>query len=316
MKNIAIVVHGGAGPHSEYIKKNEEAIKKGLEEAINKGYKILKEKGSAVDAVEAAVMELEDNPLFNAGRGSALNSKGEVEMCSSIMDGDTLNSGAVAILRNVKNPVSLATAIMRNTGYIYLGNEGALDYAKKINMPLEPESYFITEHQYDAYAKKRKKEYVSTREIALEQIDQRMHGTVGAVAVDSEGNIAAATSTGGAPNSKEGRIADSSMIGVGTYADNKTCAVSGTGDGEYLIRQVICHSISEVIRYKELPLQKACHEIIHVQNKEVKGDIGVIAVDKEGNIAMEFNSDRMPCAWKKGSGKTNVEIYKKDKKVH
>lgn len=309
MNKITILVHGGAGADSEFIRKNKEGIKKGLLDAIDKGYEILKNNGTAVEAVEAAVNSLEDNPLFNAGRGSAINAKGEVEMCASIMDGKTLNSGAVAIVKNVKHPVSLAKAIMENTSFIYLGNAGALDYARSINIQLEPDSYFITEHQYDEYAKKREKEFLSTRSVALEQIEQKMHGTVGAVALDSEGNIAAATSTGGTPNAKEGRIGDSSMIGVGTFADNKTCAISCTGDGEYLIRGVISHSISAAIKYKGLSLKEAAALVVHEENKNIEGDIGIIALDRDGNFTLEFNSERMLRAWKQGGGSTNVKIY-------
>lgn len=311
MKNkISIVVHGGAGPDSEFIRKHQKEIKHALETAVKKGFEILKNQGTAVDAVEAAVNVLEDSPYFNAGRGSALNAKGEIEMCASIMDGKNFNSGAVAILQNVKNPVSLAKSIMNNTKYIYLGNQGALDYAKSLNTDLMPDSYFITEHQYDEYDRARREEFQSVREIGQKQITQKSHGTVGAVAVDHEGNIAAATSTGGTANSKPGRIGDSSMIGVGTYADNKTCAVSGTGDGEYLIRGVISHSVSEAMKYKSLPIKKACRLVIKEDNRNAQGDIGIIAVDAKGNTAIEFNSERMLRAWKEKSGRINSKIYK------
>jgi beta-aspartyl-peptidase (threonine type) len=309
MKKIAIAVHGGAGPDSEFIRKYEKELKEGLQRAIRAGYDILKKKGTAIEAVEAAVNEMENNWLFNAGRGSAINAKGEVEMCASIMDGRTLNSGAVAIVKNVKNPVSLAKAIMTNTDYIYLGGEGALDYAKKINIELAPSSYFVTPHQYDEFAKKQKEEFANLNNVAIEHLNQRMHGTVGAVALDQEGNLAAATSTGGTANCKEGRIGDSSMIGVGTFADNRTCAASGTGDGEYLIRGVITHSVSEAMKYKKSSLKTACKEVIHHENRNAKGDMGVIAIDGKGNIAREFNSERMLRAWKQGSTPIVVKFY-------
>jgi beta-aspartyl-peptidase (threonine type) len=309
MDNIAIVIHGGAGPDSEFIKKNKKEYEEGLTRALDKAYEILKNKGKAIDAVEAAVNTLEDNPLFNSGRGSAINAKGEIEMDASIMNGQDLNSGAVAIVRNVKNPVSLAKAVMANTNYIFLGSEGALNFAKKINVDLEPASYFVTEHQFDEYAKKRAESYDSNREIVLEQINERFHGTVGAVAVDHEGNVAAATSTGGSPYCKEGRISDSCMIGIGTYANNATCAISTTGDGEYLIRGVIAHTVSSVMKYKKLDVQEACREVLFEGNKEVKGDIGIIAIDSKGTIAIEFNSERMHRGWKTNKG-TEVKIYK------
>jgi L-asparaginase / beta-aspartyl-peptidase len=305
---IAIVVHGGAGSDSEFIRKHQKEINKGIKDAVRAGYEVLKNKGSAVDAVEAAVNVLENDPHFNAGRGSALNANGEVQMCASIMDGKNFNSGAVAIIQNIKNPVSLAKSIMKNTEYIYLGNMGALLYAKSINTDLMPDSYFITEFQYDEFDKSRRENFKSVREVGHEQIKQKMHGTVGAVALDFDGNLAAATSTGGSPNAIPGRIRDSSMIGVGSYANNKTCAVSGTGDGEYLIRGVICHSVSEAIKYKRISLNEACKRVIK-DNNNANGDIGIIAVDPKGNIAVEFNSERMLRGWRQGGNKIVTKIY-------
>lgn len=310
MKPIAIIVHGGAGEDSPFIKDHLVDYKKGLAEAVEAGYQVLEKSGTAVEAAEAAVRVLENNPLFNAGRGSAINAKGEVEMCASVMSGETLDSGAVAIVKNVKHPVSLARSVMENTSYIYLGGEGALDYAKGTDLELEPESYFITEHQYDAYEKKRRKENESNREVAKEQINNRMHGTVGAVALDEKGNIAAATSTGGTAFCKEGRIGDSSMIGVGTYANNNTCAVSGTGDGEYLIRGVVAHTVSEYMRLTGKSVEEACRQVVHADHKDIEGDMGVIALDSKGNIAVEFNSERMHRGWKTRKKETVVKIYK------
>jgi beta-aspartyl-peptidase (threonine type) len=310
MGKLSIAVHAGAGPDSAFIRKYEKEMRQGLKVAVDAGYKILKKNGKAADAVEAAVKELEDNWLFNAGRGAAINAKGEIEMCASIMDGKTLNSGAVAIVKNVRNPVSLAKAIMEKTKYIYLGDSGALDYARQINIELAPDAYFVVPYQYDEFEKALRSEYESTEKSAEEQVKKRMHGTVGAVAVDFEGNVAAATSTGGTPNCKEGRIGDSSMIGVGTYANNETCAISATGDGEYLIRNVICHSVSQVIFHKNISVNAACKKVIHSYNANVDGDMGVVAVDKKGNIAFEFNSERMLRGWKQGERKTITRIYK------
>jgi beta-aspartyl-peptidase (threonine type) len=310
MKTV-IIVHGGAGDDSDYIRKHKKEYESGLLNAVAAGYEILKAKGSAIDAVEAAVKFFEDNPLFNAGRGSAINAKGEVEMCASIMNGENSNSGAVAIVKNVKNPVSLAKAIMINTNLIYLGGEGALNYARSVSLELEPDSYFVTEHQYDEYRKKRKEEFISNRDVAIEQINQKYHGTVGAVALDMKGNLAAATSTGGTAYCKEGRIGDSSMIGVGTFADNKTCAVSSTGDGEHLIRGVVAHSVSALMKYKNKTLKTACNEVVQKENKGVKGDIGLIALDAKGNIGIEFNSERMFRAWQVSGRQPVVKIYKK-----
>lgn len=311
MNKIAIVVHGGAGPDSEFIQNNIEQYKKGLEEALNTGYRVLEDGGSALDAVEAAINSLEDNPLFNSGRGSALNEKAEIEMDASIMNGKDLNSGAVAIVKNVKNPVTLARAIMEKTKHIYIGNAGALEFAQEIGLKIMPEAYFITDHAFQQYSKSLKKEESKNglEEAGRYQAERKSHGTVGAVALDKEGNIAAATSSGGTENKAAGRIGDSSMVGVGSYANNKTCAVSGTGDGEYLIKNVIAFHLSSIIQYKGLPLKEACHYLIHEELKEEKGDMGLIAIDTKGNVAMEFNSERMHRAWRSSDGEQGVEIY-------
>lgn len=309
MQQFAIAVHGGAGPDSDHIRNNQEGYKKGIKEALEAGYAVLAENGSALDAVEAAVNALENNPLFNAGRGAAINAKAQVEMCASIMDGSNGKSGAVAVIRNVKNPVTLARAVMERTNHVYLASYGALDFAKKINLQLEPDAYFITEHQYDAYEEARKEAAESEQEPALEEIGNRMHGTVGAVALDKMGNIAAATSTGGTEYGKEGRIGDSSMIGVGTYAENRTCAVSTTGDGEYHIERVSAHEIASLVRYAGLSVQEAAKRFIHYDHADVDGDMGLIAIDTKGNVALEFNSERMHRGCKTSSGQMGVWIY-------
>ncbi|HEX8517947.1 MAG TPA: isoaspartyl peptidase/L-asparaginase [Bacteroidia bacterium] len=308
-KKYGLVVHGGAGEDSDYIRKHKKEYEEGIEKALEAGYGVLEDNGSAVDAVEAAVKALEDNPFFNAGRGSALNAKGEVEMCASIMDGKDLDSGAVAIVQYVKNPVSLSKAIMMNTNYRFLGAEGALDFARKIDIKLEPHSYFITEYQYDAFAKKRAEEFHDADNIALEAIKKKYHGTVGAVALDMKGNLAAATSTGGTPNCKVGRIGDSSMIGTGCYANNKVCGLSATGDGEFIIKAVLTNSIRCAMQYKGMPLSDAAQFIVFEENKEVKGDIGVIGLDPAGNVAMVFNSERMPRGYKIHGKKPFIKIY-------
>jgi beta-aspartyl-peptidase (threonine type) len=309
MNRYTIAVHGGAGPDSDYIRQNIQGYKDGIARAIDAGYKILEKGGSSIDAVEAAINVMEDDPLFNAGKGASLNAKAEVELCASIMSGKDRKSGAVAIVKNVKNPVSLARQVMEKTEHIYLGSYGALDFAKKINAPLEPDSYFITPHAFEEYDKKRKEAGVSQNEIAEEQLTKRMHGTVGAVAVDIHGNVAAATSTGGTEFAKEGRIGDSSMIGVGTFAQNETCAVSTTGDGEYHILYVSAFHIAALMEYKNMTVQEACRFLIHEKCKEAEGDMGIIAVDPQGNVALEFNSDRMHRGYKTCNGKLHVAIY-------
>jgi beta-aspartyl-peptidase (threonine type) len=309
MNKIAIVVHGGAGPDSEFIKQNIEGYKKDLEQAVDTGYKVLEDGGSAVDAVEAAVNYLEDNSLFNAGRGSALNEKAEVEMGASIMNGKSLESGAVAIVKNVQNPVTLARAIMEKTKHTYLGATGALEFAQKIGLQLRPDAYFITDHAFEQYTEAMENEPKSLQDAGEYQAKRKTHGTVGAVALDKEGNVAAATSTGGTEYKMPGRIGDSSMVGIGSYANNKTCAVSSTGDGEYLMQHVIAFHISAIMEYKELGLKEACHYIMHEKLKDVEGDMGIIALDTQGNIAMEYNAERMHRSWRTSDGDRGVKIY-------
>jgi beta-aspartyl-peptidase (threonine type) len=309
MSKFAIIVHGGAGPDSDHIKENKEGYKKGLQEAVDAGYKVLEDGGTAVDAVEAAVNALENNPLFNAGRGSALNEKAEVEMGASIMNGKDLQSGAVAIVKNVKNPVTLARAVMEKTKHIFLGDMGALEFARKIGLKLMPEAYFITDHAYEQYLSATEEAENSPEEAGEYQVKRKSHGTVGAVALDKEGNVAAATSTGGTENKIPGRIADSSMVGVGTYANNKTCAISTTGDGEYMIQHVLSFHLSSLIDYKGMPLKEAAPYLLHDKLKHVEGDMGFIALNTNGDLALEFNSDRMHRAWRSSDGNSGVGIY-------
>ncbi|GAB3196935.1 beta-aspartyl-peptidase (threonine type) [Pontibacter aydingkolensis] len=310
-KPLAIVVHGGADPDSDHIHSNKKAYEAGIRQAVDEGCMVLEKGGSAVDAVEAAVVSLENNPLLNAGRGSALNANGEVEMDAAIMRGNDQASGAVTLVRNIRNPISLAKAVMMNTKYRFLGDMGALEYAKKIDIRLEPSSYFITEHQFDLFSKKREEEFTSSDHIGMDQLNARMHGTVGAVALDRDGNLAAATSTGGTENKKMGRIGDSCIIGAGCYAKNSTCAISGTGDGELLIKNITAYDISALMEYKGLSLQQACEAVVLDRTDPGEGDVGVIGVDLQGNIALVFNSERMHRGWKTSAKKQGVEIYPK-----
>jgi len=310
MNKIAIAIHGGAGPDSDYIKQNIKEYKKGLEEALNEAYSMLEQGISAVDAVETAIKNLEDNPLFNAGKGSSLTDKAEVEMCASIMNGFDLKCGAAAIVKNVRNPIRLARSIMEKTKHIYLGSMGAAEFAKELNLPMEPDAYFITEHQFEKYESTRKKINDNGQQLAIEQLDKK-HGTVGAVALDIRGNLAAGTSTGGTDFCRQGRIADSSMIGAGTYANNETCAVSTTGEGELHIQHVTAFHISALMEYKGMSLREACRYFIHEKCKTINGDMGLIAVDSKGNLVAEFNTPRMHRAMKSTTQDLLVEIYPK-----
>jgi L-asparaginase / beta-aspartyl-peptidase len=308
MTKIAVAVHGGAGPDSDFIKQHLKEYKEGLKEAINETYTMLKEGSNAVDAVETAIKILEDNPLFNAGKGSALTENGEVEMCASIMNGFDLKCGAVAIVKNIRNPINLARQIMDKTKHIYLGSVGAAGFAKQLNLPMEPDAYFITGRQLEQYREAKKKENDNSQQSAITQLNKK-HGTVGAVALDLKGNLAAGTSTGGLDFCKAGRIADSSMIGAGTYANNQTCAVSTTGDGELHIQYVTAFHISALMEYKGMSLQEACHYLIHEKCKHINGDMGLIAVDGNGNLVAEFNTQRMHRAMRSDTQDLIVESY-------
>jgi beta-aspartyl-peptidase (threonine type) len=307
MGHIAIVVHGGAGDDSEFIIEHMAEYEQGLSDAVEAGYNILKKGGNAVDAVEAAVMSLEDNPFFNAGRGSALTAAGHVEMCSSIMDGKNKKAGAAAIVTNIRNPISFVKELSQDSTLLYLGGDEALETAKDLGIKTEPEAYFVTEHQWDTFEKERKKDAGKGK--VFNKYLKRQHGTVGAVAIDIDGNLAAGTSTGGTEYCQPGRIGDSSMIGVGTYADNKTAAVSCTGDGEYLITEVLAFNIAATIEHTGCTIQEAIDEVILVKNKDKSGDLGAIGVDSKGNIGIAFNSERMFRAWRTRED-SGIKIYK------
>lgn len=304
MNKIAIAVHGGAGEASDFLKANVKTCEQGLEDALLAGHRLLKAGGHALDAVEVAVRVLEDDPHFNAGRGSVLNCRGELEMDASIMDGQTLKAGAVSMIREVKNPVSLARLIMEKTHHVFLSGYGALDVAKYFNLPLLPESYFITDYQYQQHQTRHQQE-------TFEDILQKgCSGTVGAVALDSEGNLASATSTGGTSHCLPGRIGDSCVIGAGCYANNSNCAVSGTGHGEALITGVVAHSIAMLIELKGYSLQAACDEVINKPLQTTHQEMGVIAVNSAGDIGVSFNTAIMKRAWIGHDEKIHCKIFK------
>lgn len=304
MNKIAIAIHGGAAKDSEFIRQNKTAYEEGLKTAVEAGYAVLKNGGCAIEAVERAVNSLEDNPLFNAGRGSALNNQGEVEMDAAIMDGQTLKAGAVTVVKGVKNPVSLALKVLQRTNHVLLSGYGALKLAKDTFMQLENDEYFVTDHQLDEFKEANPKE---AEDMLLKK---QVHGTVGAVALDEYGNTAAATSTGGTSNSLPGRVGDSCIIGAGCYANNQTCAVSATGDGEYIITGVIANSIAMYAELTGKGLQEACDYIINERNKDTPGDMGVISINKNGDIGITFNCERMHRAWINKKGKMEVKIYR------
>jgi beta-aspartyl-peptidase (threonine type) len=300
-RNIAIVIHGGAGPDSSFIKENISNYESGLIESVEAGRAVLISGGTAMDAVCAAVTAMENNILFNAGKGAALNHEGEVEMDAAVMNGVDLKAGAVAMVKKVKNPILLARAVMENTNHILLAGDGALDFANDVGAQLMEEEYFVTDHQLEELAEARD-------ESKEELLRKRIKGTIGAVALDQDGNIAAATSTGGTSNSLPGRIGDSCLIGAGCYANNQTCAVSGTGDGEILIQNVAAHSAAMLIELCNYSPLQACDLVINERN-QLTGDIGLIAVNQQGEIGISFNSERMHRAWTIGSDPVWVKIY-------
>lgn len=294
----ALVIHGGAGV---ILQKNypDSIIQKytdALSMALDTGSSVLSRGGSSLDAVEKVVRLLEDNPFFNAGKGAVFNHEGKVELDASIMEGKSLKAGAVAGVGDVKNPVSLARKVMENSPHVMLAGKGASVFAKLQGLEIVDSSYFYTQDRWDALQKAIQKEKVEK------------FGTVGCVALDIYGNLAAATSTGGMTNKRYGRIGDSPVIGAGTYANNKTCAVSCTGHGEFFIRYTVAHDVSALMEYKKLSLPDAAREVIQNKLKTAGGEGGLIAVDAKGTMVMEFNTPGMfrACADSKGNKKVAI----------
>lgn len=305
---IAIAIHGGAGTliKGEMTPSKEQAYKTQLQLATETGYRLLENGKGAIEAVEAAVKILEDTPLFNAGKGSVFTAEGKHEMDAAIMNGENLKAGAVSLIFGIKNPISLAREVMQNSDHVFLAGEGAIEFAKLHGYKIENEDYF-----YDDYRFKQWQEVKGTAHFQLDHSAKKdsKFGTVGAVACDTFGNLAAATSTGGMTNKKWGRIGDSPIIGSGTYANNKTCAVSCTGSGEYFLRGVVAYDVSCLIEYKGLSLEEATSTVIFERLKNLGGDGGLIAVNAQGEIATPFNTEGMYRAYKTSSGASKIAIY-------
>lgn len=317
MQKISLAIHGGAGTilKEDMTPELEKAYLQGLQDALKAGYAVLEEGGSSANAVKAAIVILEDNVLFNAGRGSVFTKKGVQEMDAAIMDGKDLSAGAVAGIRNVRNPIELAMEVMRNSNHVFLSGKGANDFAIKQGIKLEPDEFFFSQFRYDQWKQIRDSDNYSldhTHQQLEELMRDKKFGTVGAVACDSNGNIAAATSTGGMTNKKYGRIGDSPLIGCGTYANNLTCAISATGHGEPFIRAVAAHDVSCLMEYKGLTLEQAMHEVVLNKLPKIDGEGGMIGVDAAGNISMLFNSAGMYRGAKSSDGTDYVGIYKDD----
>jgi len=316
MQKFILVIHGGAGTilKEDMTPELEGAYLEGLKEALHAGFAVLEEGGSSVNAVKAAIVILEDNMLFNAGRGSVFTKKGLQEMDAAIMDGSNLEAGSVTGVRNVRNPIELATEVMHHSNHVFLSGKGANDFAIKQGIKLEPDEYFFSQFRYDQWKAIRDSDNYSldhTHQRLEELMKDKKFGTVGAVACDMDGNIAAATSTGGMTNKKYGRIGDSPIIGCGTYANNNTCAVSCTGHGEMFIRTVAAYDVSCLMAYKGISLHDAIYEVVHKKLVKIGGEGGMIGVDAKGNTAMIFNSAGMYRAAKNNMGYEEVAIYDK-----
>jgi beta-aspartyl-peptidase (threonine type) len=307
--NFSIAIHGGAGTlvKGMMIPELEARYKNDLTTALDAGYAVLEAGNTAVEAVEAAVVVLENSSLFNAGKGAVFTANETHEMDASIMDGKTLNAGAVSLITGIKNPVSLARDVMEKSEHVFLAGEGAHEFAKELKYTFEDASYF--------FDKLRHQQWLQIKDTDSFQLDHSVKkdakfGTVGAVACDKNGDIAAATSTGGMTNKKWGRVGDSPMIGSGNYAHNKTCAISCTGSGEFFIRGVVAYDVACLMEHRGMTVDQAAHEVIHKRILEIGGDGGLIAVDGKGNISMPFNTEGMYRASKSSNGAVEVSIYK------
>ena len=316
-ENFGIVIHGGAGT---ILKENmsdslEAAYKEKLKEAISVGYEILKNGGSSLDAVTNTINVMEDSPLFNAGKGAVFTHEGSNELDASIMDGKTLNAGAIAGVKHIKNPINLAKDVMEKSEHVMLYGAGAEEFAQTLGYKMMDTSYFYTQNRYESLQKVLEKEKSrNEKNVSFEDpfIKNSKFGTVGCAALDKHGNLAAGTSTGGMTNKRWNRIGDAPIIGAGTYANNATCAVSSTGWGEYFIRAIVAYDISALMEYKGMTLKEAASEVIQKKVPALGGDGGIVAIDKDGNVAMEFNTTGMYRATMNSKGELIIKIYKEE----
>ncbi len=314
--SFTLVIHGGAGNVIPAILNPdlEQQYTQALKDALDSGTDVLKKGGSAVDAVVAAISTMEDNPLFNAGKGSVFTKKGLNEMDASIMNGRNLAAGAIAGVRNIKNPIQLAKEVMLHSGHVLLSGSGAAEFAINQGLTMTPDEYFFNQLRYD--------QWVEIRDTNFTQLDHKgdnlkshtpypdhKFGTVGAAALDSDGNLAAGTSTGGMTNKRFGRIGDSPIVGAGTYANNDTCAISCTGHGEFFLRAVVAHDVSCLMEYKGLSLHEACNVVVKDKLVKMGGEGGLIAVDTKGNFDFCFNSAGMYRGMRNSEGKEVVAFY-------
>jgi len=311
---FAIAIHGGAGTitRKELTPEKEQAYTMALDSAISIGVQVLEQGKSSMDAVEQVIRYLEDNPLFNAGKGAVFTHEGQNELDASIMDGATLRAGSIAGVKHIKNPITLARWVMEKSPHVLLTGQGAETFALENGMDTVPASYFFTQRRWDSLQKIKAEEdsiKAAEKHGYLFQNDDRKFGTVGCVAMDKSGNLASGTSTGGMTNKRWNRVGDAPVIGAGTYADNASCAVSCTGHGEYFIRYAVAHDISALMAYKGMTAQQAGNEVILSKLKKAGGEGGCIIIDRKGNIALPFNSEGMYRA-SYSNGVKKIEIYK------
>lgn len=312
MRKITLVIHGGAGSilKENHVNGLDLQYEQGLQMALNTGFEALEKGGSAIDAITLAIIEMENNPLFNAGKGAVFTKKGLNEMDAAIMEGKNLEAGAVTAVRNIKNPILLAKKVLEKSGHVFLSGNGAKDFALQEGIEQAADDYFFTKYRYDQWIEIRDTDFyqLDHKEDNLKMYDKKF-GTVGAVAVDSQGNIAAGTSTGGMTNKRFGRIGDSPIFGAGTYANNKTCGISCTGHGEYFIRANVAYDVSCLIEYKSMSLQEACDYVIHDKLIKMGGEGGLIAVNGNGDHCLSFNSKGMYRAVKNNMGLQEIAMF-------
>lgn len=320
--DIVLAIHGGAGVinRKNMTPEMEQESTEGLQAALNAGFAVYRAGGSSLDIVEAAVRSLEDCPVFNSGHGSVFTSEGKIEMDAAIMDGKTRKAGAIANVTNIRNPISAARAVMEKTAHVLLVGEGAEQFAAEAGLEIVDPSYFWTEQKWVTFERILQEEDAKRTGIVKEKdaeaaghtqsmADLKKFGTVGAVALDVNGSVAAATSTGGTMNKKKGRVGDSPLIGAGTYADNETCAISCTGHGEYFIRFASAYDVCALMKYKQLPLSEAASYVVHDVLMTAGGRGGLISLDAKGNCALPFNSEGMFRGCITSKGVVQVGIY-------
>lgn len=306
--DFGLVIHGGAGfiHEGRYTKEQEESYRLKLEEALITGNNILENNGKAIDAVESAIRILEDSPLFNAGKGAVFTEDGNVELDASIMDGSNINAGGVAGIKHIKNPITLARLVMEHSPHVFLFGEGAEKFADEFALEKVSNNYFKTENNIEEYNMNKREKKLS----GLNSVNKSKYGTVGCVALDKMGNLAAGTSTGGISGKKFGRVGDSPIIGAGTYANNKTCALSATGQGEYFIRNVVAFNISSLMEYKNISLKDAAEKVINGDLKKQNALGGIIGIDTYGNVVTTFNTEGMFRGFMLNGVEPIIKIYK------